>query len=254
VTIIEGNTMAVLTGRTALVTGGSRGIGAAIVRRLASEGTQVVFTYAAAEDAANALVDSVTRDGGTVSAIKANSAHRGEVVNAVATAVERLGYLDIVVSNAGGGVLLPLSEIGYDEIDRMINVTVYGTVTLVKESLPHLREGGRVITIGSVNSHYKPFDSMAIHALDRAALVGFVRGMARELGPKGITINNVQPGPVDTDANPANGPTADLQRSLIPIGRYGEAVEVASLVSYLAGPESSLMTGASLDIDGGYSA
>ena len=246
--------MAVLTGRTALVTGGSRGIGAAIVRRLASEGTQVVFTYAAAGDAANALVDSVNRDGGSVSAVKANSADRGEVVAAVATAVERLGYLDIVVSNAGGGVLLPLSEIGYDDIDRMINVTVHGTVTLVKESLPHLREGGRVITIGSVNSHYTPFDSMAIHALDRAALVGFVRGMARELGPKGITINNVQPGPVDTDANPADGPTADLQRSLIPIGRYGEAVEVASLVSYLAGPESSLMTGASLDIDGGYSA
>ena len=246
--------MAVLTGRTALVTGGSRGIGAAIVRRLASEGTQVVFTYAVAEDAANALVDSITHDGGSVSAVKANSADRGEVVHAVATAVERLGYLDIVVSNAGGGVLLPLSEIGYDDIDRMIDVTVYGTVTLVKESLPHLREGGRVITIGSVNSHYTPFDSMAIHALDRAALVGFVRGMARELGPKGITINNVQPGPVDTDANPADGPTADLQRSLIPIGRYGEAVEVASLVSYLAGPESSLMTGASLDIDGGYSA
>lgn len=246
--------MASPTGRTALVTGGSRGIGAAIVRRLASEGTAVVFTYAVAADAATALVDSVSRDGGSVSAVKANSADRGEVVNAVATAVQRLGHLDIVVSNAGGGVLLPLSEIGYDDIDRMINVTVHGTVTLVKESLPHLREGGRVITIGSVNSHYTPFDSMAIHALDRAALVGFVRGMARELGPKGITINNVQPGPVDTDANPADGPTSDLQRALIPIGRYGAAAEVASLVSYLAGPESSLMTGASLDIDGGYSA
>lgn len=242
------------TGRTALVTGGSRGIGAAIVKRLASEGTNVVFTYAKAEDAANALVDRVSRDGGSASAIRANSAERAEVVTAVATAVERLGHLDVVVSNAGGGVLQPLSEISYDDIDTMINVTVNGTVTLVKESLPHMRAGGRVIIIGSVNSHYTPFDSMAIHALDRSALVGFVRGMARELGPKGITINNVQPGPVDTDANPANGPTADLQRSFIPIGRYGEAVEVASFVSYLAGPEASLITGASLDIDGGYSA
>lgn len=242
------------TGRTALVTGGSRGIGAAIVKRLASEGTKVVFTYVAAEDAANALVESVSRDGGSASAVKANSADRAQIIDAVATAVERLGYLDVVVSNAGGGVLLPLSEISYEDIDTMVNVTVNGTVTLVKESLPHMRSGGRVITIGSVNSHYTPFDSMAIHALDRSALVGFVRGMARELGPKGITINNVQPGPVDTDANPADGPTADLQRSFIPIGRYGEVDEVASFVSYLAGPEASLITGASLDIDGGYSA
>ena len=242
------------TGRTALVTGGSRGIGAAIVRRLAAEGTEVVFTYASAREAADALVEAISREGGVATALQADSARRSDVVNAVAEAASRLGHLDIVVSNAGGGVLRPLGEITYDEIDKMIDTTVNGTVNLVKESLPHLRPGGRIITIGSVNAHYTPFDSMAIHALDRAALIGFVRGMSRELGPKDITINNVQPGPVDTDANPADGPSADFLRSLMPIGRYGRADEIAALVSYLAGPESSLMNGASIDIDGGFSA
>ena len=242
------------TGRTAIVTGGSRGIGAAIVRRLASEGTQVVFTYTAAKDAADALVESITKEGGSVSAVQANSAERKDVIQAVATAVERLGHLDIVVGNAGGGVLLPLTELPYEEIDKMINVTVNGNVNLVKESLPHMGEGGRIIIIGSINAHYVPFDSMAIHALDRSALIGFVRAMAREVGPKGITINNVQPGPVDTDANPADGPSSDFQRSLIPVGRYGSADEVASFVSYLAGPEAGYINGASLDIDGGMSA
>lgn len=242
------------TGRTAIVTGGSRGIGAAIVRRLTSEGTEVVFTYATDQDAADALIESIDLDGGSVSAIKANSADRGEVIAAVATAVRRLGHLDIVVSNAGGGVLAPLSEISYEDIDKMIDTTVNGTVNLVKESLPHLRKGGRVITIGSANAHYTPFDSMAIHALDRAALIGFVRGMSRELGPKGITINNVQPGPVDTDANPGDGPSSDLQRSLIPIGRYGTVSEISSLVAYLASSDAALINGASIDIDGGFSA
>ena len=246
--------MSNLTGRTALVTGGSRGIGAAIVRRLAAQGVDVVFTYAAAQDAADALIDSIGHDAGSVSAVKANSADRSEVIAAVSTAVQRLGHLDIVVSNAGGGVLAPLSEISYEDIDKMIDTTVNGTVNLVKESLPHLRTGGRVITIGSANAHYTPFDSMAIHALDRAALMGFVRGMSRELGPKGITINNVQPGPVDTDANPGDGPSSDLQRSLIPIGRYGTVAEVASLVAYLASSDAALINGASIDIDGGYSA
>ena len=246
--------MSDLTGRTAIVTGGSRGIGAAIVRRLAAEGTEVVFTYAADQNAADSLIESIGRDAGSVSAVRANSADRGEVIAAVATAAQRLGHLDIVVSNAGGGVLAPLSEISYEDIDKMINTTVNGTVNLVKESLPHMRAGGRVITIGSANAHYTPFDSMAIHALDRAALMGFVRGMSRELGPKGITINNVQPGPVDTDANPADGPSSDLQRSLIPIGRYGTAVEIASLVAYLASTDAALINGSSIDIDGGFSA
>jgi 3-oxoacyl-[acyl-carrier protein] reductase len=242
------------TRRTAIVTGGSRGIGAAIVRRLAAEGTEVVFTYAADQGAADALIESIDSGAGSVSAVKANSADREAVIEAVATAVQRLGHLDVVVSNAGGGVLLPLREISYDDIDKMIDTTVNGTVNLVKESLPHLRAGGRVITIGSANAHYTPFDSMAIHALDRSALIGFVRGMSRELGPQGITINNIQPGPVDTDANPADGPSSDLQRSLIPIGRYGTVAEIASLVAYLAGPESSLINGASIDVDGGFSA
>lgn len=241
-------------GKVALITGGARGIGAGIVRRLAAEGAHVVFTYASAASAADSLVTDIERKGGTATAIAADSSRRDQIRQAVDTVLDRYGRLDIVVGNAGGGTTDQIDALGDDEIDRMIDVNIRGTVDLVRFSAPHMSTGGRIIIIGSVNAAFVPVSGLSTYAMTKGAVASLVRGLGRELGPRGITINNVQPGPVDTDANPSNGPAGQTLRDLIPLGRFGTVEEVASFVSYVAGDEASFINGASLSIDGGFSA
>ena len=241
-------------GKIALVTGGARGIGAGIVTRLAAEGAHVFFTYASAATDADALVADVGSSGGRASAIAANSGDRAQVRQLVDTILDRNGRLDIVVSNAGGGTIKNVTDLSDDEIDRMIDVNIRGTIDLLRFSAPMMRSGGRIITIGSVSAHHLPHDASSAYGMTKGAVASLVRGLARELGPRGITVNNVQPGPVDTDANPADGPVGDTLRALIPIGRFGTVAEVASFVAYVASDEAAYLNGASLDIDGGYSA
>lgn len=241
-------------GKVALITGGARGIGAGIARRLAAEGAHVVFTYAAAASAAESLVTDIEAAGGTATALAANSSRRDEVRTAVDTVIDRFGRLDIVVGNAGGGTTNQIDALSDDEIDRMIDVNIRGTVDLVRFSTPHMSAGGRIIIVGSVNATFVPVSGLSTYAMTKGAVASLVRGLGRELGPRGITINNVQPGPVDTDANPADGPAGQTLRDLIPLGRFGTVEEVASLVSYVASDEASFINGASLSVDGGFSA
>lgn len=241
-------------GKVAVVTGGARGIGAGIVRRLASEGARVTFTYASSMDDADALVSAVHELGGHATGIQVDSSDRTEIRNVINNVATSEGRLDIVVSNAGGGIMKPVQELSDDEIDRMIAVNIRGTLDTIRFSAPHMQHGGRIITIGSVTSTHFPNDVSSLYGMTKGAVASLVRGMSRELGPRGVTINNVQPGPVDTPANPADGPAGDMLRSTIPVGRFGTVNEVAGLVSHLAGEEGAYINGASLDIDGGYSA
>lgn len=241
-----------LEGKRALVAGGARGIGAAIVKQLADAGAEVTFTYASARDAAGRLAEGIEATGGRARGVAVDSADRRQLRGLVEDTASS-GALDIVVANAGGGVLRPLGELDDAAIDRMVDVNIRGTVDLIRFAIPHLRRGGRVLTIGSVSSHYMPDDGSSVYGMTKGAVASLVQGLARELGPQGITVNNVQPGPVDTDANPADGPAGDTLRSLIPLGRFGTTDEVASLVAYLASDAAGLINGASIDIDGGYS-
>jgi len=241
-------------GKVAVVTGGARGIGSGIVRRLAAEGARVMFTYASAKDEADRLVEQVREAGGHAEGVQVDSADRAEILAFITDVVARESRLDVVVSNAGGGTLKPVEHLSDDEIDRMIAVNIRGTLDTIRFAIPHLKEGGRIITIGSVSSTHFPDEVTSLYGMTKGAVASLVRGMSRELGPQGITINNVQPGPVDTPANPASGPVGDLLRSAIPVGRFGTTSEIAALVSHLAGEEGAYINGASLDIDGGYSA
>ncbi|MBT1679006.1 SDR family NAD(P)-dependent oxidoreductase [Curtobacterium aurantiacum] len=241
-------------GKVALVTGGARGIGAGIVRRLAEEGAHVVFTYASAATNANALVSEIETAGGSASAIAADSSSRDQVRHTVETVLERHGRLDIVVSNAGGGTTKLVDALTDDEIDQMVDVNIRGTLDLIRFSTPYMVAGGRIITIGSVLAHFVPGEGSSVYAMTKGAVASLVQGLSRELGPRGITINNVQPGPVHTDGNPEDGPVGQTLRDLIPIGRFGAVEEIASFVSYVASDESAYLNGANLDVDGGFSA
>ncbi|MBY3988719.1 SDR family oxidoreductase [Rhodococcus fascians] len=243
-----------LFGKVALVTGGARGIGAGIAERLAADGAHVIFTYASSASAADELVTKIHTAGGNAEAIAADSRDSEQLRDVLEGVVKRAGAIDIVVANAGGGTIKPLTDLDGTEIDTMIDVNIRGVVDVVRHSINHLGHGGRIITIGSVTAHYLADDASSIYGMTKGAVATFVQGMARELGPREITINNVQPGPIDTQANPSDGPAGDRLRSLIPVGRFGTVAEVASLVSYLAGSESAFINGASIDIDGGYSA
>ncbi|MFB9072187.1 SDR family NAD(P)-dependent oxidoreductase [Citricoccus parietis] len=234
--------------------GGARGIGAGIVSRLAAEGARVTFTYASATHEADALVSHVAESGGQAAALKANSADRDQLRQVIADVTDLEGRLDIVVSNAGGGTKRRVEELTDEEIDHMIDVNIRGTLDSIRFSAPHLHPGGRIITIGSVSAEHFPDDVTSIYGMTKGAVASLVRGMSRELGPRGVTINNVQPGPVDTPANPASGPAGDTLRATIPVGRFGRVGEIASLVSHLASEDGAYINGASLDIDGGYSA
>ena len=241
-------------GKVALVMGGARGIGAGIVSRLAAEGARVTFTYVSASAEADALVTRIAESGGQARAVTANSADRAQIRAVISNITAQEGRLDIVVANAGGGTKKRVDQLSDDEIDHMINVNIRGTLDTVRFSTPHLGEGGRVIVIGSVSANHFPDDVTSIYGMTKGAVASLVRGLSRELGPRGVTINNVQPGPVNTPANPQDGPYGDTLRATIPVGRFGRVDEVASLVSHLASEDGAYINGASLDIDGGYSA
>ncbi|RZI83784.1 MAG: 3-oxoacyl-ACP reductase FabG [Pseudomonas sp.] len=242
------------TGKVALVQGGSRGIGAAIVRRLALQGAHVAFTYVSSAGPAQALAEEINSAGGKALALRADSADASAVQQAVQNTVETFGRLDILVNNAGVLAVAPVAEFDLAEFDRMLAVNVRSVFVASQAAAPHLGQGGRIINIGSTNAERMPFAGGAPYAMSKSALVGLTKGLARDLGPQGVTVNNVQPGPVDTDMNPADGDFANSLIPLMAVGRYGHAEEIASFVAYLAGPEAGYITGASLTVDGGFSA
>ncbi|MGW7301405.1 3-oxoacyl-ACP reductase family protein [Streptomyces sp. NPDC054829] len=241
-----------LTGKVALVTGGSRGIGAAIVRRLAADGAAVAFTYSSAKDTAEALAEEITQQGGSALAIQADSADEDAVRAAITETVQHLGALDILVNNAGVAHVAPLEEFPLAEFDRMIAVNVRGVFTAIQAAAPLLGQGGRIITIGSINADRIPVPGVGVYSLTKAAVAGLTRGLARELGPRGITVNTVQPGPTETDMNPDSGPFAESMKQLMPLGHYAQPADIASAVAYLARPEARFITGTSWDVDGGF--
>lgn len=244
----------VLAGKVALVTGGARGIGAAIVRRLAAEGASVAFTYANSQAKADELAAEINTTGGRALAIKADSADAGAVQAAVARTVGELGGLDILVNNAG--ILLggPLDRLTLDDFDRITAVNVRAVFAGSQAAAAVLPRGGRIITIGSCVADRGNTPGISLYGMSKAAVAGLTRGLAGELGPRGITVNTVQPGPTETDMNPGDGPNAERLKGLIPMGRLGRDDEVASLVAYLAGPQSSFVNGAALTVDGGFNA
>jgi len=240
--------------KVAFVTGGARGIGAAIVERFTADGTKVAFTYANGHDAASALVERLGKAGAEVIAIQADSSNEDAVVAAIAKTVEHFGGLDIVVNNAGGGTFAPLHEQADEEIRQMIDVNIWGTVLVTRHAIPHLGEGGRIVNIGSINGDRTPFPGGSIYAMTKGAITSFTRALSRELGPRGITVNNVQPGPVDTDANPADGPGAGFLVEHIAVGHYGHVDDISGMVAYLVSEQGKFITGATLNVDGGFSA
>jgi len=243
-----------LTGKRALVTGGSRGIGAAIALALAEQGADVAITYERSEERAAQVVDTIAGAGRRGIAIQADSADPDAIKRAVAAVVERLGGLDILVNSAGIARAGTIAEIGLDDIDAMFAVNIRGPVLFAQAAIPHLPSGGRIISIGSTLAERVAFPGVTAYAMTKSALLSFTRGLARELGAQGVTVNLVQPGSTDTDMNPADGEGADFQRSLSALGRYGTAGEIASVVAFLASPAADFVTGASLAADGGFSA
>jgi 3-oxoacyl-[acyl-carrier protein] reductase len=243
-----------LHNKVALVLGGSRGIGAAIVERLAAEGAAVAFTYVNSAQKAEALAAGLRAQDSKVLAIQADSADEPALRAAVNAAVQTFGRLDILVNSAGVLAIGPLEDFSMADFDRTLAVNVRCVFVAIQEAAHHMGEGGRIITIGSTNAERMPFAGGGVYAMSKAAIVGLTRGLARDLGPRGITINNVQPGPVDTDMNPESGEFAATLKGLMALPRYGRTEEIASFVAYLAGPEAGYITGASLTIDGGFAA
>ena len=243
-----------LDGKVALVTGGSRGIGAATALRLAEDGADVALTYQHNGARAAEVVDKIKNLGRRALAIQADSADADAVSAAVSATVAEFGRLDVLVNNAGVGFVGALAETSLEDVDRVLAVNVRGVFAATQAAAGVLGDGGRVITIGSCVTDRVPGPGMALYATSKAAMVGLTKALARELGPRGITVNLVHPGPTDTDMNPADGPYAADQRAFIPSDRYGLPSEVASAVSYLAAPSSAYVTAATLSVDGGHAA
>ena len=241
-----------LAGKAALVTGGSRGMGAAIGARLSSEGVSVALTYPTEEDSADQTAEEIRRSGGNAIAIKADNSNAEEVRAAVARTIERFGRLDILVNNAGIGTVGLIDELTLEQFDKIVAVNIRAIFVAVQAALPHLGTGARIINTSSIGSFFSGFPGMCIYAMSKAAVAGLTRGLARDLGTRGITVNAIQPGSIDTDMNPANGPYAKMMEGRIALGRYGKASEIASMVAFLASAEADYITGASLVVDGGY--
>jgi 3-oxoacyl-[acyl-carrier protein] reductase len=243
-----------LAGKVALVSGGSRGIGAAIVRRLARDGAAVAFTYASAADKAQALAKEVEADGGGALVLHADHAHPSAAAAAVEQTVQQLGRLDILVNNAGifaGGAL---EETTADDLDRVLAVDVKAVFLACQAAARHLGDGGRIITIGSALAERVPGPTLTLYAMAKSALGGLTKGLARDLGPRGVRATLVHAGAIDTDMNPEHGPAGDFLRSITTLGHYGRAEDVAALVAFLAGDGGRYLTGTALTIDGGLAA
>ena len=243
-----------LNGKVALVTGGSRGIGAAIAKALADDGADVAISYSASPDKAKAVVNRLLEKGVRAHAFKADQANAKEVEGLVKSVVERFGRLDILVNNAGVFVTGQVHDRANNlaELDRQFAVNVGGVAAAVRAAAPLMGDGGRIISIGSVVGDTSPFPGIADYSATKGAVAAYTRGWARDLGPRGITVNNVKPGPIDTDMNPAqNGDFSQTQKTLTALGRYGTPEEVAAAVAFLASRAASYITGANLNVDGG---
>ena len=243
-----------LMGKRALVTGASRGIGAAIAKALAAEGADVAITYEKSADSAAKVVDAIKAKGRKALAIKADSADAAAVQASVDKAVAELGGLDILVNNAGILRLAELKDIPLTDIDALLNVNVRAPIVASKAALPHLAKGGRIITIGSYFAERVPASVLGVYAASKSALLAFTKALARELGPKEVTVNVVQPGSIDTDMNPAHTPTADTLRQFMALGRFGTTDDIANAVTFLASPKAQYITGSTLTVDGGANA
>ncbi len=243
-----------LSGKVALVTGGARGIGAAIVKRLASDGASVAFTYSKSADAAAAIVEDIEKGGGKSVAIRADASDAVAAKNAVDEAVRQLGRLDILVNNAGTAIPKPFEEATLEELDTIINLNIRGVFVTTQAALKHLGTGGRIINIGSAVGERASAPGLAPYAATKGAVKMFTQGLAREVGSRGITVNNVQPGSTDTELNPATGDWAAPQIANTSLGRYGKPEEIAAMVAFVAGPEAAYISGANLTVDGGTNA
>ena len=247
-----------LTGKVALVTGGSRGIGAAIAHALADDGADVAISYAASAAKADEVVAALKKKGVRAGAFKADQGKTDEVRDLVARVNKDFGRLDILVNNAGVFVMGQVQDQArgnsVEEFDRLFAVNVGGVVSAVRAAVPHMSKGGRIISIGSVVGEARPNPGIADYSASKAALLGYTRGWARDLGPKSITVNTVQPGPIDTDMNPSTTEFADFQKGKTALGRYGTLEEVAAAVAFLASPEASYITGSVITVDGGFNA
>ncbi|MGJ8560032.1 MAG: SDR family NAD(P)-dependent oxidoreductase [Litorimonas sp.] len=239
-----------LKNKTAIVTGGSRGIGAAIATRLAADGAHVVLTYNSSEGPAQEVVAAIKANGGSAVAVKADASDPSSVKAYIDKAVEA-GGIDILVHNAGIARMAPISEAGLDTFREVYKTNVDGVYAGTHAAIPHLNDGASIIVISSINSHTFPMPGVAIYGSSKAAVTGLVKGWARDLGHRKIRVNAIQPGPIDTDMNPADGDFADGMRRMTALRRYGKSTEVAALAAFLASDESSYITGTGIDIDGG---
>lgn len=245
-----------LKNKTALVTGGSRGIGAAIAKRLAHEGVNVALSYSSSPEKAEAVVQEIKREGGQAKAFKADQADVNQVEKLVNEVIKHFGHLDILVNNAGVWVGGAIDDPSLDiaAIERLHAINVTAVFAAVRTAVKFMKEGSRIILIGSINGQHVPLPGMADYSATKAALIGYTKGWARDLGPKNITVNLVQPGPIDTDMNPDSTDFAKVMKANLPLGRYGTPDEVAAAVSFLASPEASYITGSILTVDGGFNA
>lgn len=243
-----------LDGKIALVTGGSRGIGAGIAKRLAADGAGVAITYTKGADAAAAVVKSIQSAGGKAMAIQADAADANAVMAAVQKTVAAFGRLDVLVNNAGTAIPKSFEETTLEEMDRVFNINVRGVFVATQEALKYMKEGGRIIMIGSCLGERMMTPGLVAYSATKGAVKMFTQGLSREVGRRGITVNNVQPGPIDTDLNPASSDWATPQIAVTALNRYGHVEDVAALVAFIAGPEASYITGANLTVDGGTNA
>src|ERR1700683_1215065 len=246
--------MSNLTKKVALITGGSRGIGAAIAKRLAADGASVAITYSKDADAASSVVKAIEQNGGKAIAIQANASDAEAAKSAVEKTVSTFGGLDVLVNNAGTAIPKRFEETSLEEFDRMIDINFRGTLIAPQAALKHLRNGGRIIMIGSCVGERVMTPGLVAYSATKGAVKMFAQGLSRELGSRGITVNNVQPGPIDTDLNPASGDWAVPPKAATALGRYGRVDDIASMVAFVAGPESAYITGANLTVDGGMNA
>jgi 3-oxoacyl-[acyl-carrier protein] reductase len=243
-----------LEGKIALITGGSRGIGAAIAKRLAADGANVAITYTKGADAAASVVKEIERAGRMAIAIQADATDAGAVEAAIGKTVATFGGLDVLVNNAGTAIPKTFEETTLEEMDRMIDINVRGTLAATQAALKHMKSGGRIIMIGSAVGERVLVPGLVAYSATKGAVKMLSQGLSREVASRGITVNNVQPGPIDTDLNPAGGEWAVPQKAATALDRYGHVDEVAALVAFIAGPESSYMTGSNLTVDGGMNA
>lgn len=243
-----------LRGKRALVTGASRGIGAGIALALAAKGADVVITYWRSPDRAGEVVKAIEATGRRGFAVQADSADPAAIRRSVEETVKRLGGLDILVNNVGIARSGPLAQMSFEDIDALLSVNSRAAALAAQAAIPHLKQGGRIITIGSCLAERVPYPNLTVYSMSKSALLAFNRGLARELGPQGITVNLVQPGPIDTDQNPADGEWAEPNRRLTSLGKYGTPADIGAAVTYLASPAAHFMTGSVVTVDAGFNA